>query len=333
MVPGANAHAIESPESLLVPPVTHLVLQNEIDFSVTANFIDVAHNRGIIVIINPSPLPNASQIHSIQWQKIEYLVLSEEEAELFVNSLPKDLQVKPDEHGHAHHRQRSESSDVVSGRIPMYPDRRLEAGLAPPMPKQAYSTLCALMSWPPLSRTGIIMKLRAPGGGALAVLPFPHAQSSKIYYEPAPLRELALGCPAQIATGSPGGEGSVDAILGYFVAGLMEFSLFDRLKLDDHIWKDILEKAVTVRILSYCEFKGKAIVHSCLLLFKLLILFQSPKASFMTPTGFPPTPPIPLYATPHYPEVHRMMSYLRTCYMRQQQSHTSIHPFSMSDGK
>lgn len=261
MVPGANTHAIDSPETLLVPPVTHLVLQNEIDFSVTTNFIEVAHNRGIIVIINPSPLPNASQLHSIQWQKIEYLVLSEEEAEIFVTSLPKDLSTKLNEHGRSSHpRQRSEI-------IPMYPDRRLEAGLVPPMPKQAYSTLCALMSWPPLSRTGIIMKLRAPGGGALAVLPFAHAPSSKVYYEPAPLRELALGCPAQIATGNPGSEGSVDAILGYFVAGLMEFSLFDRLKLDDHVWKDILEKAVTVRVLSCRELEGKAIVHCCLFKF------------------------------------------------------------------
>ena len=175
------------------------------------------------------------------------------------------------------------------------------------------------------------MKLRAPGGGALAVLPFAHAQTSKIYYEPAPVRDLALGCPAHIATGSPGSEGSVDALLGYFVAGLMEYSLFDRMKLDDQVWKDVLEKAVTVSFL---------IIITLIILLRLLthysvpycpLFFFAPKASFMTPTGFPPVPPMPLYAVPHYPEVHRMMSYLRTCYMRQQQSGTSVRPFTRSE--
>ena len=115
--------------------------------------------------------------------------------------------------------------------------------------------------------------------GVLAVLPSVRSPKSKLFWEPVPplqisrlvlaeyLPPCAFDLPKHVAsTGSGQGQsergptaclrvrkeirtGSIDSVVGYFVAGLMEFALFDRENLDWAVWKGILEKAVMVSAL------------------------------------------------------------------------------------
>ena len=90
--------------------------------------------------------------------------------------------------------------------------------------------------------------LRGPGGGTLAVLPAARASNAKVYYEPAPPREFAPTIPLPPRTRPlADSRGSTDTLLGYFVAGLMEHSLVDRMTIGEQTWKSILHNAVIVR--------------------------------------------------------------------------------------
>lgn len=58
---------------------THLLLQNEIPFKSTVEYLSTAHAMGIITIMNPSPLPNAKQIQDFPWGKLTWLIVNEGE--------------------------------------------------------------------------------------------------------------------------------------------------------------------------------------------------------------------------------------------------------------
>lgn len=233
----------------LYPPITHLVLQNEIGAEITLEYINVAHERRIPIILNPSPLPFDDDLRRFPWEKVTYLVISEDDAETLVNGLGlgnADTAISSRRHG-----SRSSSSGdaagpsrATGGRQSSPPLITRFSGHNRPPSKQAISTLRALMTWRSLATTGIVMKLNSPGGGILAALPAATGEEAKVYYEPAPLPEIAsrLRRDDTITTG----QGSVDTVLGYFVAGLMEFSLVN--PISEEIWKGILEKAAAVGV-------------------------------------------------------------------------------------
>lgn len=233
----------------LYPPITHLVLQNEIGAEITLEYINVAHERHIPVILNPSPLPFDDDLRRFPWEKVTYLVISEDDAETLMRGL--GLESSDTATSSRRHGSRSSSGDVAGAgpsrtgggqSLSSPPLITRFSGHNRPPSKQALSTLRALMTWRSLASTGIVLKLNSPGGGILAALPAATGEESKVYYEPAPLPEIAsrLRRDDTITTG----QGSVDTVLGYFVAGLMEFALFT--PIDDETWKGILEKAAAV---------------------------------------------------------------------------------------
>jgi hypothetical protein len=233
-----------------------------------------------------SPYTLATLVRDFPWHKISYLVLDAYDAAALVRTLeerkvrlcPPRVGVEDDADG--------EGGDSAGERSPtqdFFPsiaiDERLEAGLIPPVPKKHLKTLRALISWPPIFHVGIVLCISpkfssrkgagntGTGGnedfpGVLAVLPAARGVKSKIFWEPAPpepisriiLSEFLHQATLQATTtthfhGDGGGSlrtGSLDTALGYFVAGLMEFALFDRMDLDEVAWRSILEKAVMV---------------------------------------------------------------------------------------
>ncbi len=222
----------------LYPPISHLVLQNEIGPEITLEYITVAHERKIPVILNPSPLPFDDELRRFPWEKVTYLVISEDDADTLAKGLGLEV-TSPRRHG-----SRSSQGDAGPSRMTQSSPPLITrfSGHNRPPSRQALSTLRALMTCRSLADTGIVLKLNSPGGGILAALPAATGDDSKVYYEPAPLPELAslLRRDDTITTG----QGSVDTVLGYFVAGLMEFALIN--PIGEEVWKGILEKAAAV---------------------------------------------------------------------------------------
>ena len=84
LFPGANhtklheAQFVKNSEGWF-PETTHLLLQNEIHLESTHYALLNAKNA--TVILNPSPLPSASEIREFPWHKVDWLVVNETEAE------------------------------------------------------------------------------------------------------------------------------------------------------------------------------------------------------------------------------------------------------------
>ena len=84
LFPGANhtklheKQFVKKSESWF-PETTHLLLQNEIHIQSTHYALQNAKNA--TVILNPSPLPSASEIREFPWHKVDWLVVNETEAE------------------------------------------------------------------------------------------------------------------------------------------------------------------------------------------------------------------------------------------------------------
>ena len=49
----------------------------------------------------------------------------------------------------------------------------------------------------------------------------------------------------------------------------------------------------------------------------------------MTPRTFPPTPPLPVYAIPHFPTVQAALARVQSCYTQQRMAGTSVRPFRL----
>ena len=84
LFPGANhtkLHEIQfvKKSESWFPETTHLLLQNEIHMQSTHYALQNAKNA--TVILNPSPLPSASEIREFPWHKVDWLVVNETEAE------------------------------------------------------------------------------------------------------------------------------------------------------------------------------------------------------------------------------------------------------------
>jgi len=84
LFPGANHTKLHETQFVKksegwFPETTHLLLQNEIHMQSTHYALQNAKNA--IVILNPSPMPSASEIREFPWHKVDWLIINETEAE------------------------------------------------------------------------------------------------------------------------------------------------------------------------------------------------------------------------------------------------------------
>ena len=84
LFPGANHTMLHETQGWF-PETTHLLLQNEIHMQSTHYALQNAKNA--TVILNPSPLPSASEIREFPWHKVDWLVVNETEAEGLYHSM------------------------------------------------------------------------------------------------------------------------------------------------------------------------------------------------------------------------------------------------------
>jgi ribokinase len=97
LFPGANHTKLHETQFVKksegwFPETTHLLLQNEIHMQSTHYALQNAKNT--IVILNPSPMPSASEIREFPWHKVDWLVINETEAEELYLSM-KDTEETP----------------------------------------------------------------------------------------------------------------------------------------------------------------------------------------------------------------------------------------------
>ncbi|OCH91184.1 Ribokinase-like protein [Obba rivulosa] len=78
---GANYASLPSSNIPLLSTFTHLLLQNEIPFEETVDYLSGAHGSGVATIFNPSPMLSDQQIQTFPWEKLTWLVVNAGEAE------------------------------------------------------------------------------------------------------------------------------------------------------------------------------------------------------------------------------------------------------------
>lgn len=95
---GANHVPLAAPTTSTFEPYTHMLLQNEIPFETTLEYLAISKHspRIITVTFNPSPMPTPTQIsREIRWDCIDWLVVNEGEARellaAFTDAPPPDI--------------------------------------------------------------------------------------------------------------------------------------------------------------------------------------------------------------------------------------------------
>ncbi|KZP17044.1 Ribokinase-like protein [Athelia psychrophila] len=95
---GANHATLAAPTTSSFEPYTHMLLQNEIPFETTLEYLSMSKHsqRPITVTYNPSPMPTPAQISGeIRWDCIDWLVVNEGEARellaAFTDAPPPDI--------------------------------------------------------------------------------------------------------------------------------------------------------------------------------------------------------------------------------------------------
>lgn len=84
LFPGANHSQLHETQFVKkserwFPETTHVLLQNEIHIQSVHYALQNARNT--TVILNPSPLPSADEIREFPWDKVDWLIINEAEAE------------------------------------------------------------------------------------------------------------------------------------------------------------------------------------------------------------------------------------------------------------
>ncbi|KAG5636848.1 hypothetical protein H0H81_006641 [Sphagnurus paluster] len=190
LFPGANhskmheeGWASRGPENKF-PECSHILLQNEIHFESTLYALN--NSRNATTIYNPSPMPSVDEIRGFPWNKVDWLIVNEGEAEDLYNAL----------------------HEANSVRI---------AGSSPPEISRSHHELLVLLSaQPAFLTTNIICTLGKDG--VLAFIPAFHRP--KTAHETPSFMQL----PAATLQGDVRDTtGAGDCFAGYFVQGLMEF--------------------------------------------------------------------------------------------------------------
>ncbi|KZO99247.1 Ribokinase-like protein [Calocera viscosa TUFC12733] len=92
---GTNLLPLGPPSEHLVPPITHLLLQNEIRQDTTLAFLKYAKQNGIKTVYNPSPLLPPEEIAKFPWDMVDYLLLNEHEAAALADATSPGQTSKP----------------------------------------------------------------------------------------------------------------------------------------------------------------------------------------------------------------------------------------------
>jgi len=164
------------------PECTHLLLQNEIHPESTLYALD--NSKNTTTIYNPSPVPAPDQIKNFPWNKVDWLIVNEGEAEDLYDAL-----CEPD-------------------------DRRRDSKLS--VPRSHRDLLSVLSAQPAFATTNILCTLGKDG--VLAFIPAFH-QPKTAHEAPS-----FMHIPAATLQGTVRDTtGAGDCFTGYFVQGLMEF--------------------------------------------------------------------------------------------------------------
>ncbi|KAK4698921.1 hypothetical protein P7C70_g7349, partial [Phenoliferia sp. Uapishka_3] len=101
LLPGANHSTLPLPFPSSTPtlPYTHLLLQNEIPFQSTLDYLSAAKKAGITTIWNPSPMPSKEALNSFPFNDLDWLVVNEGESTELIRALYPgyDLDAKNDD--------------------------------------------------------------------------------------------------------------------------------------------------------------------------------------------------------------------------------------------
>ncbi|KAJ2920083.1 hypothetical protein MD484_g305, partial [Candolleomyces efflorescens] len=95
LFPGANHSELHETKNVSsseprFPDATHLLLQNEINYQSTLASLLKAKDEGLCTIFNPSPMLSPAQIRTFPWDKVDWLLINEGEAEaLYRGSCPE----------------------------------------------------------------------------------------------------------------------------------------------------------------------------------------------------------------------------------------------------
>ncbi|KAI0033629.1 Ribokinase-like protein, partial [Vararia minispora EC-137] len=89
---GANYARNDPPEERrsLLSSAQFLLLQNEIPFATTTEYLKDAADRGIQVVYNPSPMPSDNELRAFPWPSITYLLINEGEAQTLIRAFNAD---------------------------------------------------------------------------------------------------------------------------------------------------------------------------------------------------------------------------------------------------
>ena len=163
--------------------ISHLLLQNEIPWIATLEYLEYAHARGIVTIFNPSPMPSDVQLHHFPWTSLSWLIVNQGEADGLLRMIGGDIMHQGTE---AKYHAEWPNDDAL---------------------RVAFSTLDKLSRSGALTSTAVVCTLGATG--ILASMQSP----KEMLYLPA----ATLQGDVRDTTGAG------DCFTGYFVAGLMPF--------------------------------------------------------------------------------------------------------------
>jgi ribokinase len=202
LFPGANHSAVVKREcgvqdlmgNLTGPSPRHILLQNEIDFEATLNYIQHALATQVW-IFNPSPVPSPAQVSRIPWGRIDWLIVNVHEAgQLFARISFED--------------------PSMTGSNGNLPAEWLDLSI----PQETLYTLHRLTSLSILSRTSVICTLGSLGVVGLSREGHLADESTASEY---PKMLAPVYVPAVALREVRDSTGAGDCFTGYFVAGLM----------------------------------------------------------------------------------------------------------------
>ncbi|KAG5642176.1 hypothetical protein DXG03_003439 [Asterophora parasitica] len=220
LFPGANHSPLHEKtwasrgSDLAFPECSHLLLQNEIHLESTLYALENARNA--TTIYNPSPMPSSSQIKSFPWDRVDWLIVNEGEAEDLYNALSES-------HG-----------------------RR---GASPAVSRSHRELLSILSAQPAFATTNIICTLGKDG--VLAFIPAFHRPRTA-HEAPSFMHFPAATLQGTIRDTT----GAGDCFAGYFVQGLMEFGPHARVgrEIREHDVAKVLKTCVQVSFIEICLF-------------------------------------------------------------------------------
>jgi ribokinase len=200
LFPGANHNVVPHVD---LQPYTHILLQNEIQFSATLACLEgSSQGQKQIRIFNPSPLPDAAKAVQIPWKNIDWLLVNAHEGQGLLSSLATDGEERS-----------------LTELTPAWSDL--------PVPAQTARMLRALRMLPLLSCTHIVCTLGTLGVVALIrdvdadhTVGSEHgsySDASRLADDDAPIYVPAAAVRGETRDST----GAGDCFTGYFVSGLM----------------------------------------------------------------------------------------------------------------